>query len=196
VKLSLHLLVVLLVSACAGGPFGEAGTFLPPKHREALQAAKVCCASYRDIQYAKLQRGVETKIVVSTESPVFEFDGRRGFFAAFELPPGANRVLVVTTVPVNMLWNRTGHVMIPAVLFLDDSYQPYRNIYPPYQTDSQPFRGSWAQGQVEVPKDARYVILLEGPAGGLAWRDRDQASGSLFVRGGPTGEIGVSLFGT
>jgi len=76
-KLSPHLLLVPLLSACAGGPFGEAGTFLPPKHWEALQVAKVCCATYRDIQYGKLQRGVETKIVVSTESPVFEFDGRK-----------------------------------------------------------------------------------------------------------------------
>ena len=195
-KPSLHLLLVALLSACASGPLSEPGTFLPPQHSAAAQAAKVCCATYREIQYAKLQRGIETKVVVSSESPVFEFDGRKSFFAAFELPPGTNRILVVTTVPVNMLWNRTGHVMIPAVIFLDDAYQPYRNIYPPYQTDSRPFRGSWAEGQVEVPKDARYVILKEGPAGGLAWRDRDQPSGSLFVRGGPTGEISVSLLGT
>jgi len=192
----LSLSVMIMVSGCAAGPLNETGTFLPPRHYQAMETAKLCCASYGDIHYAQLQRGTETKAVISPDSPVFEFDGRRSFFAAFELPAGSNRIFMVTTVPVNMLWNRAGHVMVPAVQFLDDSYKQIEFVQPRYEPDSRFPRGSWAEAQVRVPNAARYAILLEGRnVDGIAWRDRDQPSGSLFVRSGPTGNVSVLLLG-
>lgn len=188
--------VALIMAGCSTGPFNDIGTFLPPRHYQTLETAKLCCAAYGDIQYVKLQRGAETKAVISPGSPVFEFDGRRSFFAAFEFPAGSNRIFLVTTVPVNMLWNRAGHVIVPAVQFLDDVYKPIELVQPRYEPNSRFPRGSWAEAQVRVPNAARYAILLEGRnASGIAWRDRDQSSGSLFVRSGPTGEVSVLLLG-
>lgn len=192
----LTLLAAVFIAGCATGPLDNTGTFLPPLHYQSLESAKICCESHNAIRYVHLQRGAEVKTTVSPDTPVFEFGGRRSFFAAFELQSGENRILIVTTTPVNMLLNRYGHVMVPSAQFLDDNYKPVATVDPRYETDSRFPRGSWAEAKVRVPNSARYAVLFDGRnAGGLAWRDRDQASGSLFVRSGPTGEISVLLLG-
>lgn len=103
---------------------------------------------------------------------------------------------MVTTTPVNMLLNRYGHVMVPSVQFLGEDFKPIATVNPRYQTDSRFPHGSWAEAHVKVANSARYAVLFDGRnSGGLSWRDRDQATGSLFVRSGPTGEISVLLLG-
>lgn len=192
----LALLSTATIAGCATGPLDDTGTFLPPLHYQALESAKICCDSPKAIRYVPLPRGTEVKTTVSPDTPVFEFGGRRSYFAAFELPSGENRILMVTTTPVNMLLNRYGHVMVPSVQFLGDDFKPVATVEPRFETSSRFPRGSWAEAPVRVPNPARYAVLFDGRnAGGLAWRDRDQASGSLFVRSGPTGEIGVLLLG-
>lgn len=187
--------LALVMTGCATGPLNETGTFLPPLHRQALDHAQLCCASYKDIQYEKLQRGVEISAVISPSSPAFEFGGQKSFFAAYELPTGANRFLVVTTVPVNMVWNPAGHVMVPSVQFVDSAYRSIEIILPHYETDSG-WRGSWAEALVKVPNDAKYAILIDTKdATGLSWRSSDRASRSLFVRNGPTGKISIKTLG-
>lgn len=184
------------IASCATGPLSNTGTFLPPMHYQSLESAKTCCESYKAIRYVHLQRGTEIKTTVSPEAPVFEFEGKRSFFAAFDLQSGENRILSVTTTPVNMLLNRYGHVMVPSVQFLDDEFKIVATIDPRYETDSRFPRGSWAEAQIRIPNPARYVVLFDRRnTSGLSWRDRDQASGSLFVRSGPTGEISVLLLG-
>lgn len=183
------------VAGCAQEPVGTAGTFLPPQHYQAMQSAKLCCASYRDMRFARLEPGKEAKATIGPDAPVFEVAGRRSFFAAYELAPGPDRTLAVTTLPMNMLLNRYGHVMVPALQFLDADHRPIELAEPRYQTASRPFRGSWAEAKVPVPAAARYVLLIEGKGGGLGWRDPDQPGGVLFVRNGPTGEVAVTQSG-
>jgi hypothetical protein len=188
--------LMLAIAGCASGPLDNTGTFLPPLHYQSLENTKLCCESYKAIQYVHLQRGSAVKTTLSPNSPVFEFGGRRSFFAAFELQSGENRILMVTTIPVNTLLNRYGHVMVPSVQFLGDDFKPVATVDPRYETDSSFPRGSWAEAQVRVPNSARYIVLFDGRnAAGLAWRDQDQASGSLFFRSGPTGEVSVLLLG-
>lgn len=185
----------LLMAGCATGPFNEVGVFLPPLHRQALDRASICCASFRDIRYERLSRGVELSVEISTSSPVFEFGGQRSFFSAYELPAGEARLLVVTTVPVNMVWNPAGHVMVPSVQFVDGDYKAIEITHPSYQTSSG-WRGSWAEAFVRVPGNAKYAILIDAKdATGLSWRDGDRISGVLFVRNGPTGKVGVKVLG-
>lgn len=166
------------------------GTFLPPEHNQKLAQTKPCCASYRDIQYAKLSLGQEATAVLTPESPVFEFPSGRSFFAAFELPANS-RAIIVKTYPVNMLYNRTGHVLIPAVHFLDAGHQVVATFKPPYVARNPRVIGnSWGEAEVLIPGSARYVVLLDSKSlDGLAWRDTDQRSGFLPVRSGPTGEL-------
>ena len=191
-KRILTFFLAAAIAGCATGPLDNTGTFLPPLHYQSLESAKICCDSHKTIRYVHLQRGTEVKTTVLPDTPVFEFNGRRSFFAAFELPPGESRILMVTTTPVNMLLNRYGHVMVPSVEFLGGDFNPIATIEPRYETDSL----SPAKAHVRVPDTALYAVLFDGRnAGGLAWRDHDQASGSLFVRSGPTGEISVLLSG-
>jgi len=186
----------LIGTACAPGSVGEMGTFLPAQHYDVLRGAKLCCSSYSQIQYAKLTRGAESRIVISTDSPVAEFDGRRSFFAAFELPTGVSRLLVISTVPMNMRWNPTAHVLVPAIQFLDAAYRPISLAAPGYQTKLPFIGGPRAEARVSVPNDAHYAVLIEGThVAGLGWRDSDRPSGVLFIRRRPTGEAGVLLLG-
>lgn len=194
-RLIIFAVLPLVLTGCAIGPLSETGTFLPPLHRQALDHANICCGSYRDIQYETLQRGVEVSAVITPSSPTFEFGGKKSFFAAYELPAGENRFLVVTTVPVNMVWNPAGHVMVPSVQFIDSAYKSIDILQPRYETDSG-WRGSWAEALVKVPNDAKYAILVDTEyVTGLSWRSSDRASGSLFVRSGPTGKISVKILG-
>lgn len=189
----LSILVAIAVAGCASGPLDAPGTFLPPQHYQALASAVLCCKSYSDIQYAPLTRGSTSDVLILPTSPVFEFDGRRSFFAAFELAGGVNRILTVTTKPVNLMWNPDGHVMVPSVQFLDQGHQKIELARPQYV----PKRGeSGAQAFLKVPDGARYVILLGGmDTSGISWPDSDQRSGQLFIRSGPTGKIGILLLG-
>jgi hypothetical protein len=168
------------------------GTFLPPEHDKLLTQAKPCCSSYREIKYQRLNLGEEIATALTPESPVFEFPHARSFFAAFELPSDSLAILV-KTYPVNMLYNRTGHVLVPAVLFLDAGHNPIGILKPRYLPRKPKVIGdSWAEGEAAVPRSARYFILLDGKSsGGFSWGDSDQFSGFLFVRSGPTGEISV-----
>lgn len=189
----LSILVAMTISGCASGPLDAPGTFLPPQHYQALASAVLCCKSYSDIHYAPLTRGKTSDVLILPTSPVFEFDGRRSFFAAFELEGGVNRILTVTTKPVNLVWNPDGHVMVPSVQFLDQRHQKIELARPQYATQ----RGeSGAQAFLKVPEGAKYVILLGGThTSGISWPDSDQRSGQLFIRSGPTGKIGVLLLG-
>jgi hypothetical protein len=184
--------LVPLVAGCATGPFTETGTFLPPKHQRALQAAPLCCKSYRDIRFTALQPNVQTKHALTPHAPVFEFEGRRSFFAAFELaaPEGQLRV---TTKPVNMLWNLTGHVLVPKVDFLNRDHEVIATAQPSYETKLEFQRGAWAEARIAIPEAARYAIVRANwTADGLEWRDPEQPAGFFFVRSGPTGEVGVT----
>lgn len=194
-KPTLTLLLTATLAGCATGPLDSTGTFLPPLHYQALESAKICCDSLKTIRYAPLQRGVEVKATILPDSPVFEFGGQRSFFAAFELQPGENRFLTITTDSVNMLLNPYGHVMVPSVQFLGEDFKPISIVDPSYKTDSRSQR-SWGEASIKIPNSARYSILFDGRnSRGLAWRDRDQISGSLFVRRGPTGQISVLQLG-
>lgn len=185
--------LVPLVAGCASGPFTETGTFLPPKHHRALQAAPLCCLSYREMRFTALQPNVETKHGITPDAPVFEFKGRRSFFAAFELAASEGQLLV-TTKPVNMLWNLAGHVLVPTVVFLDRDHEVIATVQPAYETRLEFQRGAWAEGRIAIPKSARYaVIRANWSADGLEWRDPEQPSGFFFVRSGPTGEVAVTL---
>lgn len=185
-------IATISLAGCAAGPLSHTGTFLPPDHYAALEKAQLCCSSYRDIHYVKLNPGTEVSAAITSESPVFQFDYQRAYFAAFELPAMAKRLLV-KTYPVNMLWNRAGHVLIPTVQFLDANYKPLVTLRPNYVARNPQFMGrSWGEAEVSVPNSARFVVLFEAIGmPGLAWRDRDQPTGSLSVRSGPTGEVSV-----
>lgn len=190
------ILGVLTLAGCASGPLSQPGTFLPAEQYQHLEKAKICCSSYREIRYTKLERGSEAAAAITAESPVFEFDGQRSFFAGFELP-ASSRSLLVKTYPVNMLWNRTGHVLIPAVQFLDGEYKPIETVRPNYVARNPPVIGrSWGEAEVQIPSAARYVLLFEAIGmPGLSFRDSDQRSGYLSVRSGPTGELSVRVPG-
>ncbi|WP_139351770.1 hypothetical protein [Polaromonas sp. A23] len=189
----LSILAAAAISGCASGPLDVPGTFLPPQHYQALASAPLCCKSYGDIHYAPLQRGRTSDALVLPTSPVFEFDGRRSFFAAFELAGGVNRILTVTTEPVNLTWNPVGHVMVPSVLFLDPDHKKIELVQPQYAVQA---KEPGARALLTVPNGARYAVLLSGTGtSGISWPDSDQRSGQLFIRSGPTGKIGVLLLG-
>jgi maltose operon periplasmic protein len=188
-----YLLLLICLSSCATGPLDATGTFLPPAHTQKLLSSNLCCATYKNFQYNKLTKNQEIKVAITPKSPVFEFNQGRSFFSAFELPNEVTKSLTVKTEPVNMLWNRTGHVLIPAIIFLDNQFNVIEISNPNYEARSpKVIGGSWAEAAISIPVSAKYVVLIDGKSSdGLAWRDSDQPSGLLFVRSGPTGEVSL-----
>lgn len=158
-----------------------------------LQAAPLCCASFRELPTEKLKLGEERAFALTPSSPVHEFPHGRSFFAAYELPPGT-RTLLVKTMPVNMLFNPVGHVLVPAVIFLDGNRAFGASAVPRFVSRSPRIIGdSWAEASVAVPANARFAIVVDSKSGDdLAWRDSDQRSGYLHVRAGPTGTGSVT----
>lgn len=135
-KIIIYLVLLIYLSSCATGPLEATGTFLPPLHTQKLLNTDRCCASYKDFQYNKLTKNQEIKVAITPESPVFEFNQNKSFFLAFELPNEAPKSLTVKTEPVNMLWNPTGHVLIPAIVFLDNQFNVIEISKPNYETRS------------------------------------------------------------
>ncbi len=192
-KILTYLALLICLSSCATGPLNATGTFLPPIHTQKLLSASLCCSSYKNFQFNKLTKNQEFKVSITPESPVFEFIQGRSFFSAFELPSKAPKSLTVKTEPVNMLWNRDGHVLIPAIVFLDNQFNVIETAKPNYEARSPKVIGSsWAEATISIPISAKYSILIDGKSSeGLAWPDSDQPSGLLFVRSGPTGEVSL-----
>lgn len=186
------ILVLVLFSGCSSGSLNATGKFLPPVHNEQLAKAKPCCISYSEIRYSKTNLGEEIKIEISPESQIFEFPDGKSYFAAYELP-NSFKAINVKTYPVNMVLNRYGHVLIPAIQFLDERHQLIENIKPQYLAKNPRVIGnSWGEAEVLVPSSARYFIVLDSKSSqGLSWRDPDQRSGYLYVRSGPTGELDI-----
>jgi hypothetical protein len=182
-----------MLSSCAFGPLERTGTFLPPEHARALDAATVCRSSYREMPTQKLYLSEEQAFTLTPTSLVFEFPHRRSFFTAYELPINA-RTLLVKTLPVNMLYNRVGHVLIPGIIFLNQDRQPSGSAGPSFVARQPRVIGqSWAEASLVVPPNARFAIIVDAKSGAdLAWRDLDQRSGFLHVRSGPTGTGSVT----
>ena len=188
--------VLVFLSGCAGGPLSSVGAFLPTEHDRKLAQAKACCSSHRELPFSKLALGQEASIVLSPDPPVFEFFGGRSFFTAFELPANS-QAMVVKTYPVNMLLNSKGHVLVPAVQFLDRGHELIGTVTPQYIARRPRVIGnSWGEAEVLIPASARHFILLDGKSSSeLAFRDTDKRSGLLFLRSGPTGEVSVLVRG-
>lgn len=194
---SVVLLSLVALSGCASGPLSNTGTFLPPEHTQLLAQGKVCCSSYREVRYGSLGVGKEVEFSITPESPIFEFKNGRSFFAAFELPAGNARTLTLKTYPVNMLYNRAGHVLVPGVQFLDAELRLIDAQTPMYIARNPRVIGnSWGETEINVPSAARFVVVLDGKSSkGLSWRDSDQRGGFLFVRSGPTGDLSIAVSG-
>lgn len=195
---SVVLLSLLALCGCADGHLSNVGTFLPPEHAQQLAQRKVCCSSYREIRYGSLEIGKEVEFAITPESPIFEFKDGRSFFSAFELPVGKARILTLKTYPVNTLYNLAGHVLVPSVQFLDAELRVIDAQTPKYIARYPRVIGRpWGEAEINVPSAAQFVVILDGKSsGGLSWRDRDQRSGFLFVRSGPTGELSINLSGS
>lgn len=195
-RLFTYFSAAFLLSACATGPLDQTGTFLPPEHERQLANAQLCCTSYGQIQFGKLKMDEEKSFALLPSSPVFQFPHGRSFLVGYELPAGA-KTLLLKTLPVNMLYNRTGHVLVPAVVFLDEKKELSEIVRPSFVSRRPSFIGdSWAEGSVAVPSNAKFAIVVDAKAQqGLAWRDSDQRSGYLQVRSGPTGMGSVVISG-
>ena len=194
-KLDLVPILIMSVglSGCATGSLSATGTFLPPVHTEKLLSAYPCCTTLREVRYSQLEHNVEVKAFLTPESQVFVFENGRSFIAAFELPSKESRTLTLKTVPVNMLWNRTGHVLIPAATFLDSEFRVVTVFKPTYEARYPKILGDpWAEATIAIPQSSKYFIISDAKSSeGIAWRDTDLVSGFLFVRSGPTGEFAV-----
>jgi len=109
---------LVLLSGCAT-PLNEQLTH--------LQKATVCCKHYNEINYEKLNLPDAKKVEFKPESPAFNFESGKSFFAAYQLPPfsGPYNVTLHAYPSAGMGDSTT---LRPKILLLDEAFNVTRQI--------------------------------------------------------------------
>jgi len=152
-----------------------------------------CCASFEEMKYSALKPEAETSLDLRKGSPVYSFDEGRSYFSAFDLPatPTPRKLLFKTFVGGMILPFAT--VVRPYFLFLDDAQNPVGKVQdPPVFTGSDFFRGVFFKGEVEVPPEAKHVIIYTSDKpvtpwtvyseNGIPWPATPSMTGNLLIK--------------
>jgi len=93
------------------------------EQRKALAAKPICCAGLNALPYSPMLLDTPARVRLDAESPVYDFDGNRSFFAAYRLPPWS------VSLELSILAGRAGNTLIdPVVMLLDDGFRTTRVI--------------------------------------------------------------------
>lgn len=139
--------------------------------------------------------GKEVEFGLKADTSAYAFDGRRQHFVALKIPAGftATTIQVRTYLSTGFLPRATA--VIPEVIFLD------RNraiMAKKATTDFREAGGFWRAsllGRVDVPRDARYIIIVagDGSSGRPVYHSENRTSYSIPPAA--LGEFTLRLFG-
>ena len=178
----------LLFSALAGcaSPSGS-GARVEPLPNAA------CCTTFEEMNYSTLKPDAETSLDLRKGSPVYSFDEGRSYFASFDLPAssGPRKLVFKTFMGGTILPFAT--VVRPYFLFLDEGHSPIGKVQdPPVFSGSDFFRGVFFKGEVEVPPEAKHVIIYTSDKpvtpwtvyseNGIAWPAKPSMTGNLLIK--------------
>lgn len=127
------LLAALLLAACAaGGPRSRSVPAAPGGHArvdpaliEALDAAPPCCATLAELPYQPLAAQGPFTLALTPQSPAFEFDSGKSFFAAYSLAglPVPFTLEIASLIPDADHPRGPQPLIAPSVLILDTGHR-------------------------------------------------------------------------
>lgn len=165
-----------------------------------VEAKPACCKSPSEFSYIPIAAEGFTKIELSEASPIYKFPTGKSYFAAYSLPQGISRRLLVRTLITGssaVETKRFSQVFCPQVTFLDTAFQDISTI------GKQPLvaMGRWSKGifpsflsDYGVPPNATYVVFYTNPSnyGNLNMRYAGDGD-SIYHPCGPVADAEVSL---
>lgn len=119
ISLRLALVVGLATTGCATKV---------PDQMAALEEAPICCETYSEIQYARLQVDKPQSVKLGPGSPAFTFDSGKSYFYAARLPAYNGPLVLRIDSQGTVAGEERSFVLRPEVLMLDASYQVTRHI--------------------------------------------------------------------
>lgn len=146
---------------------------VPAAAMDALARAKSCCASLAELPYRRLEREGSIALEIGPDSPAFDFDTGKSFFAAYRLPdwphPLEIRLTSRADVPLLSLMDANRPVFSPALLILDARFRVKRIVHEPEglrvkaYSQSQGGPALEVAGEVyigEASQEAAYLVIL------------------------------------
>jgi hypothetical protein len=180
----------ILLSACA----------TVPELRAKVEAKLVCCKSPAEFPYAPLATEGLTKITLGEPSPVYGFPTGKSYFAAYSLPPGMSRRLLVRTFITGSAAVESvtySQVFCPQATFLDSAFRELSTV----EKRPSVARGQWAKGifpsflsDFDVPPSATYVVFYTNPSSYGLLNMRYAGDGAMLYHPcGPVADAEISL---
>lgn len=136
-----------------------------------LDRQRPCCQTLRDLPSSAVVADAPTPIRLGAQSPVFEFDVGKSYFAALELPAdSAGRMLQLYSMATGSTAFETrtlAQIFCPRVLFLDADRQAIgaseqKPVYDVFKGFGALRRG--AGSQARIPSGARFAVVHSNPA--------------------------------
>lgn len=158
----------------AGGNWFEARRHVPAETLERLAQAKPCCDSLAQLPYRALDREGEFSLDIDHQSPAFQFDAGKSYFAAFRLPewprPLEIRITSQALAPLAVrVIDSNRPVFSPALLILDARFRPKRMVQEGAGLTLKAYGRQTGgpelqvQGELylsEPPEEAAYLVIL------------------------------------
>lgn len=129
-------------------------------HRASLDQEAVAFAGMHEFPFQSIKE--RQRIEIGPESPSYDFDDGRSYFVAIRIPQPAPTYFNLTSRPIGQ-WIPTSHLFLPMLLFLDAEHRVIARM-PPFLVHNPRFmHGLDFDGQVEIPPDARFIVLHSIP---------------------------------
>ena len=196
-----------MLAACAvGGERSRGGLAAPGGHAyvdpaviEALDDAPACCETLADLPYQPLAAHTQFAVALTPESPAFEFDSGKSFFAAYALA-GLTRPFtleIASRIPAAEEGVAPRPLFAPAALILDAEHRVIEQI------DSEPSAAICRPGDRGIayslrwrsdatPTAASYIVLLSTEQ--MRRANRKVLCGVVHHGLSPVGEIAVGSY--
>lgn len=134
-----------------------------PIEKQAVRLANAngCCHSLDQVQFKPLESSKETEFKISEESPTFQFEDGKSYFAAYALPQtnAYTKVAVKSTVQDTFIRD-TEQIFCPSLMFIDENKQILgkEGIGLRYSGPGWISNPYWF-GAAHIPSGARYIIF-------------------------------------
>jgi hypothetical protein len=143
---------------------------------------KVCCTSFREMNFGKLTVGEKRDLSIDSDSPVFMFKDGRSRFAALQLPALTIPAKLRLETHVVPLWIEPT-VFDPFITFLGKDYETMGEAVPTLRFKSDFFAGRYWESEIPVPPGAAYAVVYTKPVLYLTFMYYNPEKSLTFVPG-------------
>jgi hypothetical protein len=161
--------------------FALAGCASVAEQSADLAGQRSCCTAMSEFKFVPLPaKGVDVPLFPAY-APVYEFDGRKSYFAPFIVSGSNVRSIDIES---DLSGYRDLQFLAPAFLFLDRKHEPLALATPALRYEPPGIiRFGHMEGKVLVPEDAAFMVVLSAPASEAVSVDHPGTSTIFMMQG-------------